>query len=82
MDQSEVAMMDKVESRIDLNQTAKILNVGLRVLSARALKFMSLLADLIIFGWAMFEPRWERILTAALFGVAMWFLTRDERNEG
>ena len=65
--------MTDIES---LDQLVRIVNIGLRVLNQRFLTLVALLLDATLFGWAMLEPKWERIAAAALFSVSAWCLTR------
>lgn len=78
MIQNEIELAQQREQRKRLvdKETAIIIEAGLRIISFRVLTVLSILGNMGIFGWAMYEPRWERIVTAALFGVVTWFLTR------
>lgn len=48
------------------------LTTGLRVLSARLVLLLSLLLTFAIFCWTMYDPTWNRIAAASIFGVLVY----------
>lgn len=69
--QLELALHNKTEATQLMQQ---IINVGIRLLSARFLTAVALLGDCILFGWAMASGGWDRIAAAVLFAIATWCL--------
>jgi hypothetical protein len=58
-----------------------ILNIAMNTLNARLLTLLGIVVNTAIFSWAMYVPQWERIVTAALFSVAIWCLLRVKPQE-
>jgi hypothetical protein len=58
-----------------------IVNLGLRMLSMRALVILALLLDCGLFSWAMYSGGWDRLAIAAGFGIVAWCTVHLNRNE-
>lgn len=59
-----------------LDEAVRIVNSGMRVLNQRLLTLVALVFAAILSGWAMYDPKWERLVAIALFSVSAWCLTR------
>ncbi len=64
----------------DLNEMAALVNRGIAILNYRVLNLLALLMDAFLFGWAMLQPEWQRILCASLFAAAAWVIVNLRRE--
>jgi protein-S-isoprenylcysteine O-methyltransferase Ste14 len=58
--------------RIDMELAEKVIGIGLRALSARMLATITLIADLFLFAWAVYNGSWISLAAAVLFAVATY----------
>jgi len=61
---------------MDETKLAMAIAVGLKTMSYRVLTILALILNAVMFGWAMKVGTWTALATAALFGVATWFLVK------
>ena len=74
---------EKAKNR-ELELVQRIVEVGIRALSLRMLTTFVLIADTLLFAFAVYVGTWQAILAAVLFAVAAWsvlFLKPSERKE-
>lgn len=69
--QMQLALEEKSEA---LEQTMRIIRVGLDALGARMLTTLALVGDFVLFAWFFFAGGWERLAAAVLFAIATWCL--------
>lgn len=58
---------------------AMMVTIGLQALSQRILTFIALAANVFVFSWALYDPRWERVLLAGLFALTSWCIVNSEK---
>ena len=58
--------------RDDIEMAQQLSALALRALSVRMLTTLVLLADVVVFAWALYLGTWQSVLTAVLFAVATW----------
>ena len=65
-----------------LDRMALGVRIGLEALSLRLLMVLALLVNAGIFAWALYEPRWERLVAAIAFAVFSYFLVHVKPKAG
>lgn len=56
----------------DIEMAQQLVALALRALSDRMLTTLVLIADCVMFSWALYNGAWQSVLTAVLFAVASW----------
>jgi hypothetical protein len=63
------------------DEAAMLVDIGLKILSKRTLTLVALMADALMFGWAMYWGEWPRLAVAAVFAIASWCLVNLSKGE-
>lgn len=71
-----------------LDMAQQIVAVGIKALSGRMLTAFALVADCVLFGWALANGGWQALSAAVLFAIASWCVLhlklptgKEEANE-
>jgi hypothetical protein len=56
----------------ELGMAQQIISVAYKALSGRMLTAFALVADCVLFGWALAVSGWQALAAAVLFAIASW----------
>ena len=66
----------------DLRTVVKFVQVGLTVLTARALTWAAMLITALLFAYTLYEPNALRLATSTIFGLLVfWRVTWSEKSQ-
>ena len=69
------------ERQRKLDMMTAVLNIGVRMLSQRAITSAALVLEFAMFAWAMLEGGWDRLAIASVFAVAAWCLVHLRKGD-
>lgn len=69
LDQMELKLKERGDA---LDMAQQIVAVGLKALSVRMLTAFALVADCVLFGWALANGGWQALAVAVLFAISSW----------
>lgn len=72
IEQLELQLKEEREIRNEVEMVQRIIRVGLEALSLRMLTTLVLLADCVLFAWALSIGTWQSLVTAIFFAVSTW----------
>ena len=58
----------------------KLVTIALSVISDRLITILALISASVMCGWTMWEPRWERVTTLAIFVVFSYLLVKAKER--
>lgn len=68
-EQLELALKERASA---LEQSERIIRIGIEALSVRMLTAFALFADCVLFVWAIANGGWQALAAAVLFSIASW----------
>lgn len=84
IEQLQLALDEERKFRDGVELVQRIIEVGLRALALRLLTTLVLVADCVLFAWAMAAGSWQSVGVAVLFAIAAWsvlYLRPPDRKE-
>lgn len=83
IEQLELQLKEERKYRDEIEMVQRIIDVGIKALSLRMLTTLVLLADCVLFSWAVGVGTWQALIAAVLFAIATWcvlFLKPPDRK--
>lgn len=72
IEQLELQLKEERKFRNEIEMVQQVIRVGLKALSLRMLTTLVLVADCVLFAWAISIGTWQALVTAVFFAVVTW----------